>query len=521
MIKRLLSPKGIGAGSIIISVTTILSYILGLLRDRVFAQYFGTTIYTDAYQSAFIIPDIILNICVVGALSGVFIPMFIDALHESQEEADDLADTFITVMGLVLIIASAISYILLPWLLPLVIPANAPAEGVEAAMALSKVMLIFPFLVGLSNTFGAILQSYHRFLSYGIASILYNLGIMVGIVLFAGSMGVVSAGVGVVIGFALHMLIRLLELHLTPFRYRPRWKVNNARFKKILVLMWPRVVTLVTLVIVLREFSFVGYSLPEGSNTAAAMARNFQSFAISVFGVAVATAALPALSKKAAAKDEEGFGNTLYQTVTQTLTFALPSAIGLAFVAEAMISVIIKGGAFNERSLAMTSTLLVLFTLSIPFESLMHVYSRAFYAWKRVWIPTLASVVFAVVTIAFVEVTKAQLGVMSFAIGWTLGTSLQGLILILWMHMVHKHSNPSFAKFPLFFIKLLGINLTMAAVLYALQLLHLGHLYELVLSIVVGGGVYLLLGALLKLEGLDRILGLFTIKKKTTHNHLQ
>jgi len=318
----------------------------------------------------------------------------------------ELANTFLTVMGACVILMSTLSWIWADALVPFFLPKTVDAKTLETTIGLTRIMLVYPILLTLSNTFGSILNGYHRFGSYALSSILYNLGIIIGVACFAQSLGIYATSIGVVFGFFLHMLIRFIELKATTYRLHFSWKPNLKGLHKILWLMLPRTLTLMVLLFVLREFSIVGQSITGGGYAAATFARNFQSFSISVFGVAIATASLPTLSILIAKKDVHGYAERLAETLRTMLFFTLPATVGTYLLATPLIQTFLGGGAFNQNDVVMTSILLTLFVVSIPFESIMHLYSRAFYANQQVIVPTIASILFGIGTIGGIQLLQ-------------------------------------------------------------------------------------------------------------------
>jgi len=497
--KALFKPTSTGLASALIAAATFISYVIGLARDKTMAHFFGTSVQTDIYNSAFIIPDIILNICIAGALSGVFIPIYIEHLNRSTKEAEELSSIFLSVMSTFLIIVSVTAFIFADTYAAFVVPETA-AAGIRGEVAtMMRLMLLNPLLLGLARTFSAILQSHQHFVSYSIAIVLYNVGIIAGVMLFHESFGIYSAGIGVLIGSFLQMLVGLLEIRTLGVGFSFNLNVKHPGFRKILLYMNPRIITLLSLQFVIREFSVVGYTLEEGALAASAFARNFQSFSISLFGVAIATAVLPALSKFAAKKDEKNYTARFERSLTQILFYTLPAAVGMILVSSPLISVFLRGGAFDEQSLIMTGTLLVIFSLSIPLEGLMHLYSRAFYSRTKILIPTIASLLFASAAIVGIHLLKDTVGIYSFAWGWVAGTTLQTLFLMIVFHGVKGYSGVSW-KSMLTIIKVTIASALMGLAVYGISLLELGSLLTLMTSVTVGALLYIVLCYVLRVQ---------------------
>lgn len=487
-------------GSLIIGATSFLSYVVGLVRDKILAYVFGTSSLADIYNASFIIPDFILNACILGALSGVFIPIFIEHIHEGQETADELGSIFITVMSTFVVVVSALAMIFAPQLVPYTMPVDSLSpELLGQAVAMTRLMLVYPLLVGLSTTFGAVLQSYGHFLTYGLSSVVYNAGIIAGTLLLVPHVGVLGAGLGVLLGYVAHMGVRYLELRGLPFRYRPRWDIRNKAFRTIILMMIPRAITLLSFTLVIREFSQVSGALGEGVFAAQNYARNFQSFAITLFGASIATAALTELSRHRAKKDDAAFAKSFRATVSQTLFFSIPAMVGLMFVAGSMLDIFLSGGAFTAESLAMTTSMLLVFALSIPFEGLMHVYSRGFYALKRVYLPTVASVLYGLTAIVTLSALREALGVLVIPTAWVLGIMVQVLVLVVLFHQ-GMHIAIQWRALLWNQMKVILASAAMGLVLWGILRLQLDSVATFLLQVIVGSLVFVAAAWVLRIQ---------------------
>lgn len=501
--KRLFRPAGTGIGSLIIGSTAFLSYVVGLVRDKILAYVFGTSALADIYNASFIIPDFILNACILGALSGVFIPIFVEHIHEAQAKADELGSIFMTVMSSFVVLVSLVAMIFADQLVPLTIT-NLPPELMGQAVQMTRLMLLYPLLVGLSTTFGAVLQSYGHFMSYGLSSVLYNCGIIVGTLLLVPHFGVFGAGLGVIFGYVAHMGVRLLEMRSIPFRYKPRWDLKNPAFRTIILMMIPRAITLLCFTTVILVFSRVSSDLGTGVFAAQNYARNFQSFAITLFGVSIATAALTELSRQRAKKDDAGFSASFAATVSQTLFFAIPATVGLIFVAQSMLATFLSGGAFKADSLQMTTSMLIVFSLSIPFESLMHVYSRGFYALKRVYLPTIASICYCLLAVISLHLLTPSLGGQAIPTSWVLGIIVQVIILVA---MFHKGMRIAIS-WPTMLgnqVKVVGASALMGIALWGLGKIPVDSIALFLLQVIGGGLTFCLFAWLFKIKEFEQL----------------
>lgn len=502
MISKIFSKAGVGKASLIIIVLTFIGNILGLLRDRTLAHFLGAGVLSDAYYFSFTIPDIILNIFVMGALGGIFIPIFIDSLHKSDEDARILGNTFLLIITVVVTLVCLLCFIFVPEILRTFTSGSQvwSAQEFETAVMLFRIMLLYPLIVGVSNTIGCILNAYHHFFSYAISTALYNIGITLSLLLLYPLMGIYASAVGVLIGFLMHLGVRLLELKYTPFRFGGSLNFKHSGLKKIFWLMPQRIVTLLSFYGVIMGFSIIALHMQEGANTIRTYAWNFQSVPINLFAISIATAALPLLSKYITQGELGKFKEVYSRMLSQILFFAIPSTVGMILLSTPIIGVVLGTGKFGTDSIAMTALSLSIFSLSIPFESVNHLYVRMFYAMKKVFIPTIASVLFAVATLSFTIFYGDTFGYLVFPIAWVIGAATQLLFSVIIYHIQHSLQGTLWGKLGIECLKISIATATMATFLIAISFLHLHHLYTVLLSVIVGGAVFLGASLLMRTE---------------------
>jgi putative peptidoglycan lipid II flippase len=417
-------------GALILSITSGLSYVLGLFRDRVLAGTFGASDALDAYQASFIIPDFLFNLLVAGALSAAFIPIFTDLrTRRKYKQATQLAGNIIAVGLLVLLIASAFSFIFANSLTSLVAP-GFNAEKHALHVLLTRTMLIAPIIFLVSNLLGSMLVSSKRFIFYGLSPALYNLGIIIGALLIAPSLGIFGVALGTIIGGALHLLIRLIDIRRAGLSFLPSFKIT-PEFKQVIILMLPRMVGLTVMQVQLWAFIAIASTLGEGAVTIYSMARNFQSFPVSLIGIALATSLFPLLAESKSRKSRQQFDHQLRQGILATLLAVIPATILMYILREEIINFFIGTGNFDQVAITSTAAVLGIYTLSIPTESLVHILARAFYALHNTLIPVVISIISIIVTILSATILTSTMGVSGIAAGFVIGTATQALLLFI------------------------------------------------------------------------------------------
>src|SRR3989338_3687670 len=199
--------KTIASAAMIVGAASLVSRLLGVLRDRVLAGEFGAGPELDMYYSAFRLPDLIFNLIVLGALSAGFIPVFTDYLKH-RDKAWELANIVLNLLLIIVVLVSGLLIFLTPWLMEIIVP-GFKDQQLATTIALTRIMFLSPILLAISGIWGGILQSFKQFFIYSLAPIMYNIGIIIGALYFTTFWGLFGLVWGVVLGAFLHLLIQL------------------------------------------------------------------------------------------------------------------------------------------------------------------------------------------------------------------------------------------------------------------------------------------------------------------------
>lgn len=416
-------------GALILAFTSGLSYALGLLRDRVLAGTFGASHLLDTYQASFIIPDFLFNLLIAGALSTAFIPIFTDlTTRQKTAAASKLAGTVLAVGLLVLIVATSFAFIFAEPLTRLVAPGFHPEKHI-LHVTLTRIMLFSPLLFLISNLLGSILVSSKRFFFYGLSPAFYNLGIIIGAIFLSPVIGIMGVAVGTILGAILHLLIRLIDIRRAGIIVLPSIQIT-PEFKKVITLMLPRMIGLTAVQMQLWAFVAIASTLGEGAVTIYSMARNFQSFPVSLIGIAFATSLFPLLAESKSRRTSQQYYHQLRQGILGTLIIVIPAAIVIYLLRTYIITFFIGTGQFDQDAITRTAIVLGIYTFSIPTESLVHILARAFYALHNTLIPVLISIVAIITSITLAIALSSTMGVSSIAAGFAIGTGVQAFLLL-------------------------------------------------------------------------------------------
>ncbi len=355
----------------IVSAMTILSRILGFVRDIVLAQVFGAKAATDAFFVAFKIPNFMRRLFAEGAFAQSFVPVLSETRASGDERAvKDLVDHVTGTLGLLLLVLTVLGILLAPVLIMVFAPGFILAQGDEqAAMASTMLRITFPYLLFISLTAlaGGILNTYGRFAVPAFTPVLLNLCMISAAVLLSPRMenpvmalawGVLAAGiVQLLFQFPFLRQIRMLPL--------PRLKRAHAGVGKIMKLMLPAIFGSSVAQINLLLDTVIASFLAAGSVSWLYYSDRLVEFPLGVFGIALATVILPNLSGRHAEKSPELFSMTLDWAMRWGLLIGLPATLGLFMLAVPMIVTLFQYGEFNDNAVVMTSLSLMAYSLGL------------------------------------------------------------------------------------------------------------------------------------------------------------
>ena len=425
-----LASRFLPQGAAILSALIFGSYLVGLLRDRIFARTFGAGAELDAYNAAFVLPELLLDVLVEAGLAAPFIPIFMRLRAGSSDpgDANRFARTILTGAVGVMGGAALVMFVFADATTALIAPGFSGDQR-DLYVDLFRVMLVTPILFAASLTLGQVLLAEQRFFWYGIAPLLYNGGIIVGTLLFADSLGIYGPAIGAVIGAVLHLISRFVGLRGSSFRARFEWVPRTASVGEFIRLMIPKMISHPVEPITFLFFTNVASGLAAGSVTVISYANNFRSVPVSLVGVAFALAVFPALSTAHATGDRSRFLRLLGSNLTSIALITTLAAVALIVVGERAVRVLLGGGAFGPDDVARTAAVLGAFAFSVPFESVSHLLSRAIYATRHTLLQVVASLGGLGVTVLATLALLPGLGIIAIPLGYGIGQAVKVVLL--------------------------------------------------------------------------------------------
>jgi len=300
--------KTLTSAASLVGLSALISRFLGLIRDRLLAGRFGAGTELDIYFAAFKIPDFVYGILITGGIVGTFLPLFSDYFQKEKEKGWDFANNVLNCFLICLLIICAILFLFTPQILDFIVPGFSPKEKIITTN-LTRIMFLSPIFFGLSNIFSGILHYFNRFLTYSLAPILYNLGIILGILFLVPRFGIYGLSYGVILGAFSHLIIQIPSAISAGFSYKSTFNFKLPGLKRMFKLMVPRTIGAAASHINLIVITGLASTLVSGSIAIFNFSNNLQYFPIGIIGVSFAIAAFPVLSKTWANGQKERFSD--------------------------------------------------------------------------------------------------------------------------------------------------------------------------------------------------------------------
>jgi putative peptidoglycan lipid II flippase len=393
----------------------VASRAMGLLREVVIARQFGTSADLDAYLAAFRLPDLFFALMAGGALGSAFIPVFAQYLARDDESgAWRLASATITWVLLLLCVAGALAALGAPLLVGYVIaPGFAPTQQ-TLTVELMRWMFVSTVIFGVSGVVMGILNARQHFLLPALAPVIYNAAIIAGAWWLGPTLGVRGAVVGVVVGAAGHLLLQVPELRRQGIHFKPQLTPRDPGLREVGRLMAPRALGQAAVELNHLVNVALASALPSGSFSALNYGRLLMLLPQGVIAQAVAIAAFPTFSALVARNQKGELRYVLAITLRSVLYLTLPAAIGLIWLRQPLVSMILEGGAFNARSTQATAWALLFYALGLVSHAVVEIVTRGFYALHDTRTPVIAGLLAMLANIGL------SLGLMALfdAVGW-------------------------------------------------------------------------------------------------------
>ena len=385
MISQILNKKTqtIHFAALILAVSSFFSLILGLIRNNLLSTSFARE-QTDIFFVAFRIPDLVYGILITGGITAAFLPVFSSYFSKNKKQAFKLSSNVLCCFFIGLSGLSLILFIFAPFFIKYLVPGFTQAQQ-AITLQLMRIMFLSPILLGISAILSAILQYHNLFFAYALAPLFYNLGIILGILVFYPFFGMQGLAWGVVLGALLHLAVQIFPVRKTGFHLRLVCDLKFPGLRKIFKLAAPRAIGSGAYHISLIVITAIASTISSGAISIFYYSNYIYGVPISLIGISFATAVFPALSKNFIEKKRMEFLENFNTTFRHLSFFAIPSSF-LFFVLRAQIVRLVYGASilqsnyFDWWATRLTSASVGILSFSLLTACLVPFLARVFFA---------------------------------------------------------------------------------------------------------------------------------------------
>lgn len=410
----------------------LLSKVTGILDDQILARIIGPGRELDAYYAAFGPPDLLFTLVTGGALASAFIPVLSGLLAQGRSEAGRLFRSVINLGFLITLAGCLLLFLFAPWVVGVSVGRGFDAAQRALTADLMRVISISTVIFAVSAVCMSTLHAHQHFLLPALAPIMYNLGILAGVILLAPTYGVWGPAIGVVFGAGLHLAVQLPGLVRHGVRWSPMLDLRDPHLRRVIALLAPRIAGLGVVQLAMIVGTSLASELNQGSVTALRYGWLVMQLPETVIATAVATAVFPTLSELAAFGKIDELRATLSSTLRTILALTVPASVGLIVLGRPFVRVLFEGGLFEASATDAVVWALHGYALGLIGHSTLEVCARAFYAQQDTRTPLLVAIGAMIVNVIASVVLREPLGAAGLALGNSIGVTLEvGALLII------------------------------------------------------------------------------------------
>lgn len=428
--------RNITRAAAVIGGATFISRILGYLRDMVVARGFGDSPAADAFYVAYRIPNLLREMLAEGSISAAFIPVFTEYLTKrTKDETVRLANASFTIILILLSGISLIGIIFTPTIVALIAPGFAGEAG-KAYLTIIMTRIMFPFLlfIGIAAQAMGILNSLRSFTVPALAPAMFNIAIIVSTLLISPMLDrpILGVAIGVLLGGIVQFLYQVPSMKKVGFPPRILFDPFHPGVKRIALLILPVMIGLSVSQINILVNTILASYLPDGSVTYLYYGMRLIHLPLGMFGVAVATAILPAMSTQVAKGEIDEMRKTLSFGMRLVLFITFPAIAGLIFFRVPIIHLLFQHGEFSYKATTGTATALLYYSLGLWAFAGVRIAVPAFYSMQDTTTPVKVAVLSLAVNIALNILLISPLGHGGLALASSISSSLN-LLFLLWI----------------------------------------------------------------------------------------
>jgi putative peptidoglycan lipid II flippase len=420
----------------ILGSATMVSRIMGMVRDMVVSRLFGAGLATDAFFAAFQIPNMLRRFFAEGALTSAFVPTFSATLsRRGEKDARELANICFTLLTIVMAAIALAGIILSPWIVGVMFPGFKAVPGkFELTVLLNRLMFPYIFFISLVALCMGILNTLRHFFTPAISTVFLNVSMILAALLLRGffEIPITALAIGVLIGGCVQLVMQLPVLWRKGFPFRFNFDFSNPEVRRIALLMLPATFGVGVYYLNITVSAILASLLPQGSVSYLYYAQRLFEFPQGIFTVAVAQAVLPSMSRQSAEGNMDGMKESLAFGLRLTLFVTIPAMAGLMACSTPIFSLIFMGGAFDYAKAVNSAQALLYYSLGLSFVAMTRILAPAFYALKDTKTPVWTAFIAFLLNVVFSLALMGPLLHGGLALATTL-SALANMLLLLWL----------------------------------------------------------------------------------------
>ncbi|WP_321491774.1 murein biosynthesis integral membrane protein MurJ [uncultured Desulfobacter sp.] len=507
--------KKIGFASFIMMASVFASRIIGLVRETAIAWMGGASVSVDAYQVAFVIPEILNHVVASGFLSITFIPIFTRYLVENREqEGYRVFSVILNCFGAGLVVFIGFSMIFAPELISILAPGLKNGPAFDLSVRMTRIIIPAQLFFFAGGLFNAVQYSKERFLYPALSPLIYNTGIIAGGILLYPVLGMEGFAWGVLAGaFCGSFLLQLFGAKKVGLVYVPSFNFRHPDVIKYVLLTVPLMLGLTMTFSTEILMKFFGSFLSEGSISAMNYALRIMFILVGLFGNAVGVASYPFMAKLAAKKDFSGLNAIINQTL-KYIFIVMPFSVVLMILNKEVVAILFQRGAFDAHDAALTSGVLPYFMAGAFAFSAQTIVSRGFFAVQNTLFPAVFSSVCVGLSLPLLYFAMTAMGINGVALGLSMSVIITtGALFEVWSR---RTQNTGKTDVYTFFGVMLLVSIMVWGILKAIYvgILHVipisGLFTHIVICLIVGTVFLIILAGMGKIFKIREISSLYT-----------
>jgi putative peptidoglycan lipid II flippase len=433
------SPSTLARSAASATAATMTSRVLGLVREQVIAAQFGAGAATDAYNVAFRIPNLLRDLFAEGAMSAAFVPTFTRQLTtDGRESAWRLGNLVINALLIVTGLLVALGLIFTGPLVRLIADDAFTADPEQLALTvlLARIMLPTLTLIALAAAAMGMLNALRHFFIPSLSPAMFNVlsiacvVLLVPVMPLAGLPPIAAIAIGTLLGGVAQFAMQWPTLRREGFRYQPIVDWRNPALRQVLVMMGPGTIGLAATQVNIFVNTALATSQPEGAVSWLNYAFRLMYLPIGLFGVSIATAVLPTVSRQSVDADDAGVRDTVSSGMALMLMLNVPATVGLVVLASPIVRMIFEHGVFTAADTAATAAALQFYAIGLLGYSVVRIASPTFYALGQNRVPVIVSIVTVAINAALNITLVHELGFRGLALGTSVAALFNGGVLL-------------------------------------------------------------------------------------------